>query len=169
MQYMNEPTIEERGEQPYVGITARVTEQVEEAPELAAEVLAWLRARNEAAAGLPFIRFWCLEDHEQRLIEVGIPTKKLLQGDHHIISGYLPGGDFAHAIHNGPPEHFWSSADHLAGWLESEGLSAALRYEGETKIWDGHMAFFVTAPVEKRTPDAWAIELFILLLADHAA
>lgn len=169
MQYMNEPTIEERGEQPYVGITARISGHIGEAPELAAELLAWLSARNESPDGLPFIRFWCLEDNKQRHIEVGIPTKKLLAEDHRIVSGYLPGGDFVHAIHNGPPEHLWSSADGLADWLDREGLSAALRYEGETRIWDGHMAFFVTDPVEKKTQDAWAIELFILLLADHAA
>ncbi|MEZ0482270.1 GyrI-like domain-containing protein [Planococcus sp. SSTMD024] len=169
MQYMNVPTIEERSEQPYVGITARISEQVREAPELAAEVLAWLTAHNEQPAGMPFIRFWCLDDNEQRLIEVGIPTQKLLPEDRRIVSGYLPGGDYAHAIHNGPPEQLWSSADRLIGWLEREGLSAALRYEGETKIWDGHMAFFVTDPVKKKTQDAWAIELFILLLADHAA
>lgn len=169
MHYMNEPTIEARSEQPYVGITAKVSGHIGEAPELAAEVLAWLSARNELPAGLPFIRFWCLDEDKDRLIEVGIPTKKLLPEDQRIISGYLPGGDFAHAIHKGPPEHFWSSADGLADWLAREGLSAALRYEGETKIWDGHMAFFVTDPVEKKTRDAWVIELFILLLADHAA
>ena len=59
MRYMNEPTIEERGEQPYVGITATVSGHLEEAPGLAAEVLSWLSAHNESPAGLPFIRFWC--------------------------------------------------------------------------------------------------------------
>ncbi|ALS76558.1 hypothetical protein AUC31_15680 [Planococcus rifietoensis] len=169
MHYMNEPTIEARGEQPYVGITARISGHIGQAPDLAAEVLSWLSARNESPAGLPFIRFWCLDDNDQRLIEVGIPTKKLLAEDQRILSGYLPGGDFAHAIHIGPPEQFWVSADALVGWLEREGLSAALRYEAETKIWDGHMAFFVTDPLEKKSNDDWAIELFVLLLADHAA
>lgn len=169
MRYLNEPTIEMRGEQPYVGITARITSHIEEAPRLAAEVLAWLSARNESPAGLPFIRFWCLDDKDQRLIEVGIPTTRLLAEDQRILSGYLPGGDFAHAIHMGPPEQFWASADALVSWLEREGLSAALRYEAETKIWDGHMAFFVTDPLDKKAQEDWAIELFILLLADHAA
>lgn len=169
MRYMNEPTIKKRDEQPYVGITARISGQIETVPELAAEVLKWLRARKESPAGQPFIRFWCLDDDGQRLIEVGFPTKKLLAEDHRIVSGYLPGGDFAHAVHNGPPTDYWSSVDGLTDWLAREGLSPALRYEGETKIWDGHVALFVTDPVNKHTEDAWAIELFILLLADHAA
>ncbi len=169
MRYMNEPTIKERGEQPYVGIAARVSEHIETAPELAAEVLAWLRARNETPAGQPFIRFWCLDDDGHRLIEVGIPTKKFMAEDHRVVSGYLPGGDFAHTTHNGPPDCCWSSVEGLTDWLRREGLSPALRYEGETKIWDGHIAFFVTDPIHKNTQDAWVIELFILLLADHAA
>jgi len=169
MRYINEPNIETRGEQPYVGIQVRVSSHIGKMTELAAEVLTWLSAHNESPAGLPFIRFWCMDDNDQRLIEVGIPTKKLLAEDQRILSGYLPGGDFAHAIHHGPAKELWASTDELAGWLEREGLSAALRYEAETKIWDGHMAFFVTDPLEKERQDDWAIELFILLLADHAA
>ncbi|MGM0897890.1 MAG: GyrI-like domain-containing protein [Bacillota bacterium] len=169
MRYVNEPIIEERSDQPYVGVSARISSDVEEAPELAAEVLAWLRHHKEVPTGLPFIRYWCLDDDGQRFIEVGIPTKRLLTEDDRMVTGYLPGGAFVRAVHNGPPKELWASSEWLVDWLDREGLSAALRYEGETKIWDAYMAFFVTDPFEKTTQDAWTIELCILLLGDNAA
>ncbi|MFC4712806.1 GyrI-like domain-containing protein [Planococcus dechangensis] len=169
MYYLNEPIIEQRSDQPYVGIAARVSTGTEEASELAAEILEWLRNHKESAAGRPFIRFWCAEEDGQRLIEVGIPTERLLREDHRVVTGYLPGGAFVHAVHHGPPSELWESSEWLIDWIEKEGLAAALRYEGETKIWDGHFAFFVTDPIEKKMRDAWTLELYILLLGDHAA
>ncbi|MBT2581575.1 GyrI-like domain-containing protein [Planococcus sp. ISL-109] len=169
MYYINEPIIEQRSYQPYVGIAARVSAGAEEASALAAEILDWLIQQKETPTGRPFIRYWCLEEDGRRLIEVGIPTKRLLSEDHRMVTGYLPGGAFVHAVHHGPPSELWESSLGLIDWIEREGLAAALRYEGETKIWDGHFAFFVTDPLEKKMSDAWTLELYILLLADHAA
>lgn len=171
MDYVNEPIIEERSDQPYAGIAARVSTAsgTAQASTLAAEILDWLRSHKQLPTGRPFIRYWCLEEDGQWLIEVGIPTKHLLADDERVVTGYLPGGAFAHAVHHGPPDELWNSSQRLIKWMEKEGLAVALRYEGETKIWDGHFAFFVTDPINKKTDNAWTVELYILLLGDHAA
>lgn len=169
MHDINEPFIEERSEQVYVGISAKLSSSLEGVPELTSQVLAFLQRHGESPAGRAFLRFWCFDDDGNRQVEVGIPTKRLLPEEAGFVSGYLPGGDFARAEHTGPQDEVWQAADWLVQWMEREGLSPSLRYEGETKIWDGCFAFFVTNPIGEVEQGKWRAELCILLLGDRAA
>ncbi|ALS77967.1 GyrI-like domain-containing protein [Planococcus kocurii] len=169
--YISEPFVEERTEQPYVGISVLAgSSEWEAINRLVGELFDWLKVNNSKPAGAPFFRYWCMADSNGNYkMEVGVPVKRMVTGDHHVVVGYIPGGSYATALHKGHPDHLEKSLIALEEWAVQEGLDIDKRWEGRDEIWNGRFEFYVTDADRQTDLNNWAIEIAFLLVRDDAA
>ena len=169
--YISEPLVEERTEQPYVGISVLAgLSEWEEVNGLVGELFEWLKSQNIKPAGAPFFRYWCMGDSEGKYkMEVGVPVKRMVTGDRRVVIGYIPGGSYATAMHKGHPENLEKSLEALEQWTMEEGLDIDKRWEGEAEIWNGRFEFYVNDFETEKDLNNWAIRIAFLLLGDDAA
>ena len=118
------PKIVERGEQPYVGILARVTMRDigPTAQTLLPEVYGWLARRGIAAAGPPFFRYNVIDMARELEIEFGVPTREAVAGDGRVEAGRLPAGRYASLVFRGPYEELYDANSILIGWARERGI-----------------------------------------------
>ncbi|TWT07176.1 GyrI-like domain-containing protein [Planococcus sp. CPCC 101016] len=169
--YISEPFVEERIEQPYVGIAilAGISEW-DEVNGLVGEIFDWLKAKQIKPAGAPFFRYWCMGDSEGKYkMEVGVPVKRMVTGDHRVVASYIPSGSYLTAMHKGHPDKLEKSLEELEQWAIQEELDIDKRWEGEDEIWNGRFEFYVTDPGTEPDLNNWAIEIAFLLMRDDAA
>jgi hypothetical protein len=88
---ISEPKIEDRNEQSYVGIRARVTMQElgKTLPPLWGEVYGWLASKGVKPAGAPLWRYLVIDMTAKLEIDVGVPVATPLTGDNRIIADIL--------------------------------------------------------------------------------
>ena len=100
---ITEPKLEDRTEQPYMGIRTEVPmrQLPEVIPQLLGEVFAWLGKQGIAPAGAPFIRYHVIDMESQMDIEMGVPVASALSGDGRISAGVLPAGRYAALVYAG--------------------------------------------------------------------
>jgi effector-binding domain-containing protein len=101
---MDEPTIELRPSQPYLGIAGRVTDGVPALVDsIFPELFRWLGQHGIEPAGPPFIRFRKLDaDGEPLELEVGAPVSGDETGDERVRADALPAGRYLTMMHVGP-------------------------------------------------------------------
>ncbi|RLQ86618.1 GyrI-like domain-containing protein [Planomicrobium sp. Y74] len=164
------PKVETRREQPYVAIPLEVEfldwDQVR---GLIDEVYKWLKHHKIEAVGEPFYRYWVIGGIEEEFnLEVGVPIERMVSGDEHVITGFIPGGNYATAKHKGHPDYLEDSLYALEQWAVDEGLELDKRYEGDTEIWNGRFEFYLDKPGASRLEEM-TIEIAFLLMRDDAA
>lgn len=159
---IGEPKIEERPEQPYVGIRTQtpVPGLKDVIPQLLDELFAWLAQRGIAPAGPPFNRFHVINMEELMDVELGIPVATAVAGDGRVSPGILPAGRYAALIYTGVMNGIegnkalieWAAQERLAWdrWDVANGDAFAARYES-----------FLTDPAEEPDPAKWETEVAI--------
>src|ERR1044072_1374297 len=100
---MSEPTVQQRTEQPYVGIPTQATpRECGEVNALAPEVYAWLAARGVTPAGALFYRHLVVGGFDKKFsVTVGVPVPEPLEGDGRVVPGVKPAGRHVVAVHHG--------------------------------------------------------------------
>ncbi|MDN7241593.1 GyrI-like domain-containing protein [Planococcus sp. N028] len=171
VRYINEPTIEIRSEQPYVGIAVQATLlEWDKMKEHVEELYEWLAKKEIEPAGPLFFRYWIIGSAEEEFhVEVGIPVERMAFGDEQVIVGVIPGGTYLSALHQGHPDHLAKSFNELEIWAKKEGLELDRRWEGEEEIWNGRFECYLTDPQIEPDPAKWEIQLSYLLMSDDAA
>lgn len=152
---MNEPTLEYRAEQPYVGIRRNVT--IAEIDTLLAprypELAAWLESQGVLAAGVPFFRYYSMEMDAGIEMEVGIPVHAIPPLTGEIQAGLLPAGEYATLKHLGDYDHLYDLTTYLLAWMEEQGLTLATSTTEQGEVWKSRLEWYpnVGEPiVEKR-------------------
>src|SRR5215472_455478 len=99
----NEPHLQDRAAQHYVGLTADVTmDEISSAVDEAFPALfGWLSASQIAPAGPPFIRYLVIDMAAVLRIELGVPIASPVSGNERIRPGTLPAGRYAVLRHVG--------------------------------------------------------------------
>ncbi|MFC0543099.1 DUF6596 domain-containing protein [Kutzneria chonburiensis] len=118
-----QPTVIERGEQPYVGIRRTITMQT--FPELAdrmAGIVGWLAERGLAPTGAPFFRYLVIDMAAELVVEAGFPVAGPVEGDGEVFSDVLPAGRYASVTHHGHPSELMGVTKQLNEWAEAKGL-----------------------------------------------
>ena len=118
-----QPTVIERGEQPYVGIRRTVTMQT--IPEIADRmpaVFAWLTERGIEPAGAPFFRYLVIDMANELVVEAGFPVAAPVEGDGEVFFGVLPAGRYASVTHHGHPSELMGVTKQLNEWADAQGL-----------------------------------------------
>ena len=118
-----QPSVIERGEQPYVGIRRTVTLQT--FPEIAdrmAGIFGWLAERGLTPVGAPFFRYLVIDMARELVVEAGFPVAAPVEGDGEVFSGVLPAGRYVSATYVGHPSELMGATTELNSWAAAQGL-----------------------------------------------
>lgn len=164
---ITEPKVEDRTEQPYIGIRTQVPMKEFERviPQLLGEVFAWLEKQGVAPTGAPFMRFHVINMEKKMDIEMGVPVASDLSGDERVRAGVLPAGRYASLIYTGVKNGIKGNKA-LLDWGAKKGLVWDV-YEAENG--DGFGARFesyLTDPADEPNQAKWETEVAIRL-AEH--
>jgi effector-binding domain-containing protein len=127
---MSEPKIEDRTEQPYVGIRREVTDGIPAVVDTAfPQLFGWLGQHGIELAGPPFIRYIEVDHEGEPLeIEVAAPVGGGAPADDGPVQpGVLPAGRYVTLLHQGPytSDEVPDLADAqiaLREWVDQEGI-----------------------------------------------
>ena len=159
-----EPKLDERTEQPTVGIRTQVSmsELGRVIPQLNGEVFAWLQQQGQSPSGPPFIRYYVIDMPGMMDIELGWPVAQALNGDERVSASAFPAGRYASLIYTGV-ENGIEGNKALLDWGAEQGL--VWDTYGSTK-GDGFGAryeSFLTGPEDDPDPGNWDTEVAIRL------
>jgi effector-binding domain-containing protein len=160
------PKLEDRTEQPYVGIRTQVsTSQFKKIiPEFLGELFGWLEKQGVAPAGAPFMRYHVINMAGKMDVELGVPVAAAVQGDGRIVAGEIPAGRYASLVYSG-----------VTGIA---GNKALIEWAGKNEVkwdrWDdpngdanrSRVEYFLTDPAEEPDRKKWETEVAIKV-ADH--
>jgi effector-binding domain-containing protein len=160
------PKIEERTEQPYMGIRTRTPMQgmSKVVTQLFKEINAWTQKHNIKPAKAPFLRFYVIDMEGEMDIEVGVPVETPLQEDGWVTAGVLPAGRYASLIYSGSGLAGnktlveWAKANKIAWdrWEDEKGDAFRARFES-----------YLTDPRSEPRKTKWEVEVAIKLADDQ--
>jgi effector-binding domain-containing protein len=168
----DEPTIVERGEQPYIAIAASTptARDVRRAADRGFPALfRWLARHGLEPVGPPFIRF-CERalDGRPLAIEVAVGVEPGVEGDDEVELRTLPAGRWLTMLHRGPyrsasEPDLLSAHMRLQLWVAEQGETIAHTPDGESTLLGGCVECYAIGPVEEHEPSAWETGLAYLL------
>ncbi|WP_439517559.1 GyrI-like domain-containing protein [Hydrogenophaga sp.] len=148
------PRIEQRTEQPYLGIPVETSMQEE--PRVIAshlqELQAWLRAEGIAATGAPFVRYRRIKMPELLAIEVCLPVQTAPPGDGRVRGNAIPEGRYAVLVHQGPVSGLVEANARLQRWAREQGLDFLTQDSGDVEGWTSRIETYLSDPQQE--PDA---------------
>jgi effector-binding domain-containing protein len=160
MQMAAAPEIVTRAQQPYVGITERVT--MSDLAGLGArfgELFAWLRSRETAPAGPPFFRYTVIDMDRELEVDVGVPVPAVIDGDGRVMSGILPAGRYATVTHVGPPSELAQATGALLDWAAGLGLTWDVSQAESAQRWGSRLEVYLTDPAQEPDLSKWETQL----------
>jgi len=164
IQMLTEPKLEQRAEQPYVGIRSSVTmrEIGTVLPPLIGEVYAWLGKHRASPVGPPFFRYRVIDMTGHLEIDVGVPVAAVLSGDQRVIVDTLPGGQYATVIHTGNPAQLLEANGALQQWGSRNGIKWQESKLGNGTAWASRLEIYLTDPATEPDPTKWQTEIAYL-------
>lgn len=142
------PRIEQRCEQPYLGIP------VETSMDQLAQVIAthleeletWMRAEGISATGAPFVRYRRIKMPELLVIEVCLPVQTAPPGDGRVRGNAIPEGPYAVGVHEGPVEGLVEANAQLQRWAREQGLELLTQDSGDVEGWTSRIETYLGDP-----------------------
>ncbi|MBV9787496.1 MAG: GyrI-like domain-containing protein [Chloroflexi bacterium] len=121
---ITEPKIEERAEQPYMGIRTQTTQQELGnglIPQSLDEIFGWLEQQGVEPVGAPIMRFHVIDMECNLDIELGVPVASTMPGNGRIQPNSLPAGRYAALVYTGI-ENGVPANGALLDWGAQQGL-----------------------------------------------
>jgi DNA gyrase inhibitor GyrI len=170
---MTEPQIQQRDEQPYLGIRSEVTDGVPAVVDRAfPQLFAWLAERGVQPSRPPFIRYHEVDEAGEPLeIEVAAPVAAAdAPDDGPVRAGLLPAGRYATLLHVGPyrsdqvPDLGHAQAA-LRSWTEANGLACSRPSDRGSSLPCCVEHYRIGPPAEKDWTK-WETELAYLIVEE---
>lgn len=169
---MNEPVIQLRSAQPYLGIAGALTNGVPAFVDRAfPELFSWLAEHGVEPSGPPFIRYREIDRNGEPLdLEVGVPVSREAKGDERVRADALPAGRYLTLLHVGPyrsetaPDLAAARAT-LTSWAAEQGIV----YSRETERGSALpccLEHFIVGPVDEGDFSKWETEFAYLVVDD---
>jgi effector-binding domain-containing protein len=161
---ITEPKLEDRKEQPYVGIRTRTpwTEFSSVIPQLLGEVFAWLQKQSMVPDGPPFMRYYVINMEAEMDVELGVPVVSTLSGDERVRPGVLPAGRYASLVYTGVRNGIAGNGA-LLDWGAEKGLVWD-RWDVENgDAFAARVEFYLTDPADEPDQEKWETEVAIRL------
>jgi effector-binding domain-containing protein len=161
---IGEAKIEERSEQPYMGIRTQVhwSEFPKVIPECLSEVFGWLGKEGIAPVGPPFIRYHVINMEALMDVEMGVLVAEALAGNGRVQAGILPAGRYASLVYTGVQNGIPANGA-LLEWGASKGLVWDNWQVESGDAFGGRVEFFLTEPDDEPDPAKWETEVAIRL------
>ncbi len=161
------PYLDYRAERPYVGIPV-FTSMNEEARVIAehlAELHAWMKSRQLAAAGAPFVRYRQIEMPDRLEIDVCLPVTSAHPGDGRVRGNALPAGQYVVLLHTGPREALVAANEKLQRWAAQQGIRFQTHQRGEAIDWTSRVETYLTDAQSERDAGRQQTEIAYLIKA----
>jgi effector-binding domain-containing protein len=123
MQVTTEPTIDDRPEQPYVGIRLWIPSKDLSTwtTKLLRELQRWMAVQGLAPGGPAFHRFYVINMGTEFELEVGIPVVTAVTGDDRVRPGSIPAGRYANLTYTGR-NNAYKGNKALVEWAKANGI-----------------------------------------------
>jgi hypothetical protein len=170
----NEPQIQQRAEQPYVAIPARVTTEAEfrqAADSGFPELFGWLKEHGIEPTGPLFIRYLLVDEGGQPLeIELAVPCAEGVSGGGRVQAGVLPAGRYVTLLHIGPyrsetAPDLAAARTALEAWARERGIVYSSQTDRGSAL-PGCVEHYLTGPVEEPDHSKWQTELARLAIEE---
>ncbi|NBE51800.1 GyrI-like domain-containing protein [Streptomyces boluensis] len=159
-----QPSIEERSEQPFVGVRGLVTwNTFGQLADRLPEIVGWLAERDIPLAGGPFFRYEVFrpDDLEAEFeVVAGVPVGervRMPEGD--LFAGTLPAGRYVTVSHVGHPDELAGVASTALKWAAAKGLDFDMRPSADGEVWGCRLESYHTDPRIEPDPHKWETEL----------
>jgi len=160
IELQHEPTVVEREEQPYVGITAPITMDTFDAvADRLPELFAFLGERGVVPAAAPFFRYWTIDMERELVVEAGVPVATSSEGTGDVQPGVLPAGRYATVTHRGHPDVLVDVTAALLDWATANGLEFDMSPSPEGDRWASRLELLLTNPADVPDMNDWVTQL----------
>jgi effector-binding domain-containing protein len=158
-----EPKLDNRPEQPYVGIRKVVTMQEMGSgliPQLIGEVFGWLGQEGIEPEGAPFMRYYVIDMATNMDVEIGVPVSKPVTGDDRVKPGVLPAGRYASLIYTDVTKGYEGNGV-LIGWAEKNNIQWDRWDDPKGDAFRSRYEIFIDGPEDDPDPTNWRTEVAI--------
>jgi effector-binding domain-containing protein len=162
MTIVSEPRIDERTEQPYMGIRAQVpmTGMGKVVTKLFKEINAWAKQQGLEFVGPPFLRFHVIDMSGEMDVEVGIPVSAAMQDNGRVHAGVLPAGRYASLIYTGSG---YAGNKALVEWAKANGIAWDRWDDPKGDAFRSRYEAYLTDPKIEPRKTKWQVEVAIKL------
>ncbi len=159
-----EPKIENRPEQPTVGIRTQIPhhELPNIIPQLLDETEAWLHEQGAAQTGIPFIRYHVINMEGDMDIEVGWPVAAGLTSSGRVKADVIPAGRYASLIYTDVAKGIEGNSV-LIGWAKEQGMEWDAWNVPAGHAFASRVEYFLDGPDDDPDPANWRTEVAIKL------
>src|SRR5687768_17189714 len=165
---MTEPKLDDRTEQPYMGIRTQVPmRQFKNViPQFLDELFAWLGKQGVEPAGAPFMRYHVINMAGNMDVELGVPVASALSGDGRVSAGAIPAGRYATLVYSGVTGITGNKA--LVEWAAKNNIKWDRWDDENGDAFRSRVEYFLTDPAEEPDKKKWETEVAIRLADDQA-
>ena len=164
IEMQHEPTVVERAEQAYVGITEPVTMTTfAKVADRLPEVFGHVAARGSQPAAAPFFRYWVIDMMRELVVEAGVPVAAPIDGAGDIRAGVLPAGRYLTVTHTGHPDELVDVTTAFLRWADEHDLAFAVEPSPDGDRWACRLELLLTNPAEVPEMKDWQTQLLFKL------
>ena len=166
MMIVREPQIDERAEQPYLGLRGKAphTDLSNFIPTGIDALLAYLAEHGVPPAGAPFLRYHVINMKTEMYLEIGVPVVSAsAAGTDRIRPGTLPAGRYASLVYRGVANGIPANGA-LIEWVETQGQKLDRWDVPEGDAFAGRYEVFLSGPDDNPDPGQWDTEVAIKLV-----
>ncbi|MEN8653939.1 GyrI-like domain-containing protein [Streptomyces sp. 21So2-11] len=156
-----EPTVIERGEQPYAAIRGQLTmESFGLIADRMPELFAWVAAHGTEPVGGPFFRYNVIGADGQLEVEAGVPVSTSPETEGDVLVGLLPAGRYVTVTHVEHPDQLVEVTERLLTWAAERDLEWDLvRTVDGGERWACRLEIFKTDLRVEPDPAKWEAEV----------
>jgi hypothetical protein len=152
-------SVQDRADQPYVGLTASVTMGIfSPVIDRTAVVFQRLADRGVEPAGPPFFRYKVIDMERELVVETGVPVAEPLTVDG-LDADVLPAGRYVETTFTGHPDQLMMATTDLLRWADNHGLAFEQHNGPQGEVWGCRLEIYETDPDEEPDMNRWITTL----------
>ena len=152
-------SVQDRAEQPYLGITASVTmDDFSPVADRFPEIFGQLADRGVQPAGPPFFRYRVIDMEREMVIEAGVPVAEPFDVDG-LDADVLPAGRYVTTTFTGHPKQLVTVTADLLGWAADQDLTFEEYAGPQGDVWGCRLEFHETDPAVESDMNRWTTTL----------
>jgi effector-binding domain-containing protein len=162
MTWTSDPKIDERAEQPYMGIRTQTPMKgmFKVIDKRFKEMDGWLNKTGAQPSGAPFLRYHVIDMEGEMDIEVGFPVAAALPDDGRVTAGVLPAGRYASLVYIG---NGYTGNKTLVEWARDNGIAWDRWDDPKGDAFRCRLETYLTDPKVEPRKTKWQVEVAIKL------
>jgi hypothetical protein len=152
-------SVQERAEQPYLGLTASVTvDDFSPVIDRMDETFRRLAERGIEPSGPPFWRYKVIDMERQLVIQAGVPVAEPVGLDG-LDTDVVPSGRYVETTFTGHPDRLVTVTADLLRWADNQGLVFEQHTGPQGEVWGCRLEIYETDPTEEPDMNRWTTTL----------